>query len=55
MFLILLLICITNQLFVIEGINLDEYLTPPKEFSDKNPTVFEINGTETEEKEAFGN
>lgn len=43
-----------QQLFLIEAINLSEYFTPPKEFMDKNPYEFEMNGTESEQKEASG-
>lgn len=55
MLLLISLICITSQLFVIEGIDITQYFIPPKEFTDKNPTKFELYGTESEQKNASSN
>lgn len=45
----------TSQLFVIEGIDISQFLTPPKDFFENNPTELKIYGTENERKEALGN
>lgn len=54
MLLYISLICITSHLFVIEGVDISQFLKPPKDFTEKNPTEFELYGTANEQIQALG-